>query len=67
MTNSPGFRLWTEGAWRCEYWITNGAGELRLYFKDAVQSTQYVEGGEAVLATSSEWQTMVRSGNQRPS
>lgn len=27
----PGFQLWSEGGWRCEWWTVDGKPQVRLY------------------------------------
>ena len=60
------FTLWTEGAWRCEYWMAGGKGELRLYHDATLQRTHLVAGGEPALLMSREWRSLVLRNSRQP-
>ena len=64
MREEPEFRLWTEGAWRCEYWVVAHKGELRLYRHDDIERSHQVSGGEAALAVSQQWRDLILSGSR---
>jgi hypothetical protein len=65
MREEPEFRLWTEGGWRCEYWIVTEKGELRLFCNNQLQRSQSIEGGKAALAMAQQWRVLLLRDNPR--
>ena len=52
--------LWSEGSWRCEYWVVAGVGFLRLYQGDHVITWAPSKGGDADSEQLSRWRAAVR-------
>lgn len=68
MRTGPELRLWTEGAWRCEYWLVDDKGQLRLYRHADLKRSHNVSegGGKAALALSASWRSEALRDNPQP-
>ena len=67
-TNGPELVLWIEGGWRCEFWLVESRGQLRLYCDNELYRTLEIGGGVA-FAVAQEWRTIILCGaaaSQRP-
>ena len=60
------FGIWTDGKWRCDYWLSAGRRQLRLYHDNQVERTHILQPGESPTAMAHAWQQLVLGNNRVP-